>query len=214
MKIEGWRARLLVAVGFRVFQLWARTLRFEIDDRSGLVGKPVRRPLIATIWHNRLFLFPYAIHRFLPGAGGEALVSASRDGAIIADFMKRFGFGAVRGSSSRRGATALLALADVLAEGRDTAMIPDGPRGPAYHLHGGIIFLAQKTGADIWPMNFEFSRYWRLKSWDRMIIPKPFSRVRVIFGERYRARPTASEEEFEAERQRLHDAMMSLVEMR
>jgi lysophospholipid acyltransferase (LPLAT)-like uncharacterized protein len=214
VKIEGWRARLLTAVGFRLFQLWVRSLRFQVDDRSGIVGKAHRGPFIATIWHNRLFLFPYAIHRFLPEAGGAALVSASRDGAIIADFMKRFGFGAVRGSSSRRGATALLALADVLAQGRDTAMIPDGPRGPAYHLHGGIIFLAQKSGADIWPMNFEFSRYWRLQSWDRLIIPKPFSRVRVIFGERYRVRQTASEEEFEAERQRLHDAMMALVEMR
>lgn len=214
MKIEGWRARLLTALAFRLFQVWVRTLRFEVDDRAGIVGKPPRGRFVATVWHNRLFLFPYAIHRFLPGTSGAALVSASRDGAMIADIMKRFGFGAVRGSSSRRGAAALLELADVLAQGGDTAIIPDGPRGPAYHLHGGIIFLAQKSGAEIWPMNFEFSRYWRLKSWDRFIVPKPFSRVRVIFGQRYRARQTATEEEFEAERQRLYNAMMSLVEMR
>lgn len=214
MKIDGWRARLLIAAGYRIFQLWVRTLRFDIDDRSGMVGKPPRGRFIATVWHNRLFLFPYAIHRFLPETRGEALVSASRDGAIVADILKRFGFGSVRGSSSRRGATALLEVADVLARGGDTAITPDGPRGPAYHLHGGIISLAQISGADIWPMNFEFSRYWRLQSWDRLIIPKPFSRVRVIFGERYRVRQTATEQEFEAERRRLRDAMMSLVEMR
>ena len=214
MKIEGWRARLLIALGYRVFQLWVRTLRFEIDDRAGIVGKPPHGRFIATVWHNRLFLFPYAIRRFLPQTRGAALVSASRDGALLAEILKRFDFEAVRGSSSRRGATALLELADVIARGGEAAITPDGPRGPAYHLSGGIISLAQISGADILPMNFEFSRCWRLKSWDRFIVPKPFSRVRVIFGERYRVRHTASEGEFEAERQRLHNTIMSLVEMR
>jgi lysophospholipid acyltransferase (LPLAT)-like uncharacterized protein len=214
VKIEGWRGRLLVAVAYRLFQVWVRTLRFEIDDRVDIIGKPPSRRFIATVWHNRLFLFPYAVRRFLPETRGAALVSASRDGAVLADILKRFGFEAVRGSSSRRGATALLELADVIARGGEAAITPDGPRGPAYHLSGGIISLAQISGADILLMNFEFSRYWRLRSWDRFIVPKPFSRVRVIFGERYRVRQTASEAEFEAERQRLRDAMMSLVEMR
>jgi lysophospholipid acyltransferase (LPLAT)-like uncharacterized protein len=213
VKIEGWRARLLVAVGYRLFQLWVRTLRFVVDDRAGIIGEVPRRRFIATVWHNRLFLFPYSVRRFLPERRGVGLVSASRDGAILAEMLKRLGFGAVRGSSSRRGAAALLELADVIATGGETAITPDGPRGPAYQLSGGIIFLAQKSGADILPMNFEFSRCWRLKSWDRFIVPKPFSTVRVIFGERYRVRPTASEEEFEAERMRLLKTMMSLVQM-
>ena len=194
MKIEGWRARLLIAVCYRIFQLWVRTLRFEIDDRAGIVGKPPRGRFIATVWHNRLFLFPYAVRRFLPETRGAALVSASRDGAMLAQILKRFDFDAVRGSSSRRGATALLELADVIARGGEAAITPDGPRGPAYHLSGGIISLAQISGADILPMNFEFSRSWRLNSWDRFIVPKPFSRVRVVFGERYRVRQTATEE--------------------
>ena len=214
MKIEGWRARLLIAVCYRIFQLWVRTLRFEIDDRAGIVGKPPRGRFIATVWHNRLFLFPYAVRRFLPETRGAALVSASRDGAMLAQILKRFDFDAVRGSSSRRGATALLELADVIARGGEAAITPDGPRGPAYHLSGGIISLAQISGADILPMNFEFSRSWRLNSWDRFIVPKPFSRVRVVFGERYRVRQTATEEQFEDERERLRNAMMSLVEMR
>jgi lysophospholipid acyltransferase (LPLAT)-like uncharacterized protein len=133
---------------------------------------------------------------------------------MLADVLKRFGFDAVRGSSSRRGATALLELADVIARGGEAAITPDGPRGPAYVLSPGVIFLAQKSGADVLPMNFEFSSYWRLKSWDRFILPKPFSRVRLIFGERYRVAPTASDAEFEAERQRLEQQMLSLVEMR
>lgn len=214
MKIAGRRARLLIAIGYRVFQLWVRTLRFVIDDRADVVGFPPRGRFIATVWHNRLFLFPYAVRRFLPETEGAALVSASRDGALLADVLKRFGFDAVRGSSSRRGATALMELAEVIARGGEAAITPDGPRGPAYQLSPGIIFLAQKSGADVLPMNFEFSSCWRLKSWDRFIVPKPFSKVRVIFGERYRVRDTVTDDEFENERQRLEEAMMSLVEMR
>ena len=128
--------------------------------------------------------------------------------------VERYGFEAVRGSSSRRGSTALLQLADVIASGRDVLITPDGPRGPVYRLGGGIIFLAQKTGVPIIPVNFEYSSYWRAHNWDRFIIPKPFSRVRAIFGPPHQVKPTSTDEEFEAERQRLQEAMMSLVEMR
>lgn len=214
MKIDGWRARLLVAVGYRIFQVWARTLRFEIDDRAAVIGVPPRGRFIATVWHNRLFLFPYVIRRFLPQTRGAALVSPSRDGAILADVLKRFGFDVVRGSSSRRGATALLELAEVIAQGGEAAITPDGPRGPAYELGPGIVVLAQMSSADVLPINMEFASYWRLNSWDRFILPKPFSTVRVIFGARYQVRATASDEEFEAERARLQETMMSLVEMR
>jgi lysophospholipid acyltransferase (LPLAT)-like uncharacterized protein len=214
LKIDGWRARLLVAVGYRIFQLWARTLRFEIDDRAAIVGAPPRARFIAAVWHNRLFLFPYVIRRFLPHRRGAGLVSPSRDGAILADVLNRFGLGAVRGSSSRRGAAALLELAEVIAQGGEAGITPDGPRGPAYELGPGIVVLAQMSSADVLPINMEFTSYWRLNSWDRFILPKPFSTVRLIFGARYQVRATASDEEFEAERVRLQETMMSLVEMR
>lgn len=196
-----------------MFRVWVRTLRFQLDDRGGLVGAP-HKPFIGAVWHNRLFLFPYVIRRFLPAVRGSALISASRDGAIMADFVSRFGFGAVRGSTSRRGASALLQLADLLSAGNDTAIIPDGPRGPVYVVGPGIIFLAQKSKTDIVPVNLEFSRYWRLGSWDRFILPKPFATVRVIFGKRYHVADTNSDAEFEAERKRLEETLMSLVEMR
>ncbi|HEY6110934.1 MAG TPA: hypothetical protein VIV62_00310, partial [Chthoniobacterales bacterium] len=77
-----------------------------------------------------------------------------------------------------------------------------------------IIFLAQKTNVPVQPINFEYSSCWRFNSWDRFIVPKPFSKVRVIFGEPHHVRSTTTEEEFEAERQRLEEVMMSLVEMR
>jgi hypothetical protein len=91
---------------------------------------------------------------------------------------------------------------------------PDGPRGPAYELGPGIIFLAQKTGAPVVPVDMEYSSCWRIKSWDRFIVPRLFAKVRVIIGAPHRVRSTSTPEEFEAERLRLQNAMMALVEMR
>ena len=214
MKITGWRARWLIALGFRLLQIWARTLRYEIDDRAGVIGKPVNENYIGALWHNRLLIFPFVLRRFFPNRRGAALISASRDGDLLADAIKRLDFDVVRGSSSRLGARAILQLTDVLASGRDVVITPDGPRGPAYELGPGIIFLAQKSGAPVVPVNMEYSSYWRLKSWDRFILPRPFSKVRVIIGQSHHVRSTSTPEEFETERLRLQGVMMALVEMR
>lgn len=214
MKIEGWRARWLIAVGFRLLQLWARTLRYEIDDRLGVVGKPINENYIAALWHNRLLLISYVLKRFTPHRPGAGLISASRDGDLVTDLTERFGFDVVRGSSSRLGASAILELTAVLASGRDVLITPDGPRGPAYDLGPGIIFLAQKSGAAVVPINMEYSAYWRVKSWDKFILPRPFSKVRVIFGQPHHVKSTRTPDEFEAERLRLQNAMMALVERR
>ena len=214
MKIEGRSARWLIAVGFRLLQLWVRTLRYEIDDRAGVIGKPVDQNYIGALWHNRLLIFPFVLRRFFSNRRGAALISASRDGDLLADAIARFGFDVVRGSSSRLGASAILQLTDVLASGRDVVITPDGPRGPPYELGPGIIFLAQKSGAAVLPVNMEYSSCWRLKSWDRFVLPRPFAKIRVIIGQRHRVRSTNTVDDFEAERLRLQDAMMALVERR
>jgi lysophospholipid acyltransferase (LPLAT)-like uncharacterized protein len=214
LKITGWRARWLIAFGFRLLQIWARTLRYEIDDRLGVVGKPINENYIAALWHNRLLLISYVLKRFTPHRPGAGLISASRDGDLVTDLTERFGFDVVRGSSSRLGASAILELTAVLASGRDVLITPDGPRGPAYDLGPGIIFLAQKSGAAVVPINMEYSAYWRVKSWDKFILPRPFSKVRVIFGQPHHVKSTSTHDEFEAERLRLQNAMMALVERR
>lgn len=207
--------RSLVAIGFRLYQLLIKTLRFEVDDRGDFRNSPGDERCIACLWHNRLLLIPFVIWHFTPvRRGGAALISASRDGALIAKVVERFTFRPVRGSSSRRGSGALRELADIIAAGRDPLITPDGPRGPAYEIGPGIIFLAQKTGAAVRPMNMEYSKCWRLPSWDKFIVPRPFSKIRVIFGKPHQVALTTTEEEFERERQRLKDAMMALVEMR
>lgn len=214
MKITGWRARWLIVLGFRLLQIWARTLRYEIEDRSNLIGTPVTENYIGSLWHNRLLLISYVLKRFMPHRPGAGLISASRDGDLVADLTQRFGFDVVRGSSSRLGTSGLLELTNVLASGRDVLITPDGPRGPAYELGAGIVFLAQKSGAAVVPVSMEYSSCWRVKSWDRFVLPRPFAKVRVIFGPLHRVALTTTDAEFEAERLRLQDAMMALVEMR
>ncbi len=214
MKIEGWRARWLIAFGFRLLKLWARTLRYEIDDRSNVINTPVTENYIGSLWHNRLLLISYVLKRFAPHRPGAGLISASRDGDLVADLTQRFGFDVVRGSSSRLGASGMLELTNVLASGRDVLITPDGPRGPVYELGPGIIFLAQKSSALVQPINMEYSSCWRVKSWDRFVLPRPFAKVRVIFGPLHRVASTTTDEEFEGERLSLQNAMMSLVERR
>jgi lysophospholipid acyltransferase (LPLAT)-like uncharacterized protein len=214
LKIEGRKARWLIAFGFQLLKMLGRTLRYEVDDRAGIVGQPVRENYIGALWHNRLLIFPLALRRLFPNRSGAALISASRDGDLLSDAIHRFKYDVVRGSSSKLGASGLLQLSDVLAGGRDVVITPDGPRGPAYEIGPGLVFLAQKTGAPVLPINMEYSSCWRVKSWDRFIIPKPFSKVRVIIGQPEHVRSTSTDHEFESERLRLQNAMMSLVQRR
>jgi lysophospholipid acyltransferase (LPLAT)-like uncharacterized protein len=214
LKIEGWPARLLIALAFSLLKAWERTLRYTVDDRGNLLLRSPQQAAIGAVWHNRLLIMPLVLRRFLGHRRGAALISASRDGGYIAELVERIGFDVVRGSSSRQGATAMLQMSDLLAAGQDAVIAPDGPRGPVYELGPGIVLLAQKSGAPVFPLHLEYSSCWRLKSWDRFILPRPFSKVRVILGPPHHVAPTTGEDEFEAERLRLQNAMMALVERR
>jgi hypothetical protein len=107
---------------------------------------------------------------------------------------------------------ALRNLMDTLAANGNVLFTPDGPRGPVYQVSQGVIFLAQKSGAPIVPIHMEYSSCWRLKSWDRFVVPRPFATLRAIFGEPITMPPLENAEQFEREQLRLQNAMMSLVE--
>ena len=108
------------------------------------------------------------------------MVSASKDGAFLAAILEALNIQPVRGSSSRRGAQALLELTSWVERGYDVAITPDGPRGPCYAAQPGVVSLAQLTGLPIIPVGFQAHRKIRLKSWDRFQIPLPFSRCDII----------------------------------
>ncbi|MEY2505450.1 MAG: hypothetical protein QOG27_1730, partial [Verrucomicrobiota bacterium] len=177
-----------------------------------VVGFVRNQPVIFAIWHNRLLMLPRVFDPSFPTRQSFGLISASRDGDFIASFIERSGYGTIRGSSSRKGMLALRQLVDTLAAGNNVLLTPDGPRGPIYQASQGVIFLAQKSGAPIVPIHMEYSNSWRLKSWDRFVVPRPFAKLRAIFGAPVRVAPMDDPAQFEAERLRLENAMMSLVE--
>ena len=212
MKLDGWRARVLIVLGFWLYRVWARTLRLQVEDPANVVSFVRNQPVIFAIWHNRLLMLPRVFDPCFPTRQSYGLISASRDGDLIAIFIERSGYGTIRGSSSRKGVIALRQLVDTLAANGNVLVTPDGPRGPVYQASQGVVFLAQKTGAPVVPIHMEYSSCWRLKSWDRFIVPHPFAKLRAIFGMPLRIAETQTPEEFEAERMRLQNAIMDLVE--
>ena len=210
--MDSWPARLLIALGFGIYRLWARTIRLRIEDPHDVIGFVRDQPVIFAIWHNRLLMLPRVFNPSFPTRQSYGLISASRDGDLIADWIERSGYGTIRGSSSRKGVIALRQLMDTLAADGNVLFTPDGPRGPVYEASPGVIFLAQKSGAPIVPIHMEYSSCWRLKSWDRFVVPRPFATLRAIFGAPIRIAPLSGAEQFEAERLHLQNAMMSLVE--
>jgi lysophospholipid acyltransferase (LPLAT)-like uncharacterized protein len=143
------------------------------------------RPAIYAIWHGQILMVPFVTERLGRSRGTRAIhvmASRSRDGELLARVVRRFGFGAVRGSSSRAGARALRLLARRVRAGHDVAITPDGPRGPAGQAQPGVVVLADLTRAPIVPVAFAACPVWRLPSWDDFEIPGPFARGAIVFG--------------------------------
>jgi lysophospholipid acyltransferase (LPLAT)-like uncharacterized protein len=213
VKLDSWPARLLITVGFGLYRLWARTLRLRIEDPHNVIAFVQQQPVIFAIWHNRLLMLPRVFDPSFQTRQSYGLISASRDGDLIAVFIERSGYGTIRGSSSRKGVIALRQLVDMLASREGNVLVtPDGPRGPVYQVSQGVVFLAQKSGAPIVPIHMEYTSCWRMKSWDRFVVPKPFATLRAIFGAPIQLPPLEDPEQFEAEQLRVQNAMMSLVE--
>lgn len=176
-------ARLALAagpvLGAVALRLLAGTLRVRREEAAVAPLWAARAPLIYAMWHGRLLLLPCLYGQ----RGAHTLTSRSRDGEIVARWIRSFGLVPVRGSSSRGGGEALRALTRALRDGREVVVIPDGPRGPREVLKPGVIALARLSGAPIVPVAVGASREWRLHSWDALRIPRPFARCVVRFGE-------------------------------
>src|SRR4051812_25003662 len=173
------KERILQTLAAWMIRAVGLTLRLECRDHAGLFDPTRQRPFIVAAWHNRIFVLPMTWERFQCGRPMAVLTSASRDGGLVAAVVGHFGIESVRGSSSRRGGVALRELHSRLDEGSDVLITPDGPRGPVYNPGPGIIFLAAQTGLPLLLVHVHYERYWKLKSWDRFRIPRPFSRVTV-----------------------------------
>lgn len=146
-------------------------------------GKPMGSfQCIIALWHNRVFVPCYVYRYVIKGKKVQMsmLTSASKDGALLATVAKDYGMRAVRGSSRRRGVAGFMDMLRELKDGCSMCITPDGPKGPIYKCHPGVIKLASVSGLPIVPARISYSSYWRIrKAWDGFVIPKPFSRVVV-----------------------------------
>jgi hypothetical protein len=192
-------------VGAGILKLLLLTVRVRVEDRSGLLTESPDFPLILTFWHNRILAVTKAYQSKYPAGrkGVAVLTSPSKDGEILAQVMARFRMGAIRGSSSRRGARALVECRRWLQSGADLAVTPDGPKGPRYVMGPGLILMAQSTDARILPVRARFSRFYEVRSWDGFRIPWPFSRIEVTLLPYEKIPPTVDAAAFEAERLRI-----------
>jgi lysophospholipid acyltransferase (LPLAT)-like uncharacterized protein len=138
-----------------------------------------KRPHVFLLWHEALLPLLWQ-HRH---QGVAIVVSEAREGQYLSDLALTLGYVAVRGSSTRGGARALLGAVRQLQTGRAVAFTPDGPRGPRREMKPGVVAAAQRGGGVIVPIHARADRAWRLHSWDRFMIPKPLARVRITYGQ-------------------------------
>ena len=182
------------------------TWRFEVIAEEGvtpvLFGQKAG-PEIYCFWHQ--CVLPCTI--YFRKSHAIILISRSFDGELITRILRLFGFDAVRGSSSRGGPEGLLALKEVIDSGRTAIFTADGPLGPIYQTKMGPIKLAQKTGAPIGAFHLQPERAWVLKSWDRFLIPKPFTRIVVSWAQWTRVSVDLPPEQLEPVRRQLNDAI-------
>ncbi|MGH9344180.1 MAG: lysophospholipid acyltransferase family protein [Terriglobia bacterium] len=205
-----WRQRLTLAVVPRIVWALVRvvglTWRFETIAEEGatplLFGEGVG-PEIYCFWHQ--CVLPCTI--YFRRTRATILISHSFDGELVTRILKLFGFRAVRGSSSRGGRDGLLGLKEIVESGSPAIFTADGPRGPIYQTKMGPIKLAQMSGAPIGAFHLQPEHAWTMRSWDRFLIPKPFTRIVVSWARWTRVPADFAAEDFEPKREELNAAI-------
>lgn len=202
------RQRALIRLADLAFYLLiraiGRTIRYEIEgwENFEAIGHAGKIPIYA-FWHDRIFAGTY----FFRNRGIVVITSQSLDGEYIARFIQRLGYGSVRGSSTRGGVGALVEMIRLMRTGLPMAFSVDGPKGPRYEAKNGAVMLAQKTGNPVMPFVVECSKYWTVRSWDRLQIPRPFTRAKLTI-----APPIYVSEDVDEARSELQSALDELVE--
>ena len=187
-----------------------RTIRYETKGWENFqkIERDGKIP-IYSFWHNRIFAGTY----FFRNRGIVVITSQSFDGEYIARFIQRFGYGAVRGSSTRGGVGALVEMIRLMKKGLPMAFSVDGPRGPKYVAKTGAVLLAKKTGNPLMPFVVETKKFWTINNWDNLQIPKPFTRAKIFISEPIYVAANANESEIENKRLELQMKLDEAVEL-
>ena len=181
---EGRLNNLLLRVVPLIFawlmRFWFGSCRITIYNQENCFAAEEKGKIgIASFWHYSIIYTLYHMRKY----SATAMVSASKDGEYIARLAERFGFNTVRGSRNKKGVEGLKGMLRAIRNGGSAAIVADGSQGPPRIVQPGAILLASRTGAPVIPMIWAASRYFTIKSWDRTIVPKPFSRIDFYYGE-------------------------------
>jgi len=187
-----------------------KTIRYETEGWENFqkIERDGKIPIYA-FWHNRIFAGTY----FFRNRGIVVITSQSFDGEYIARFIQRFGYGAVRGSSTRGGVGALVEMIRLMKKGLPMAFSVDGPRGPKYVAKTGAILLAKKTGNPLMPFVVETEQFWTINNWDNLQIPKPFTRAKIFIAAPIYVGADAGEAETENKRLDLQKKLDEAVKL-
>lgn len=202
---------LLGGIAALLIRLIHTTIRWEYIGFPASAPPPASAPVVIAFWHGRMLMMPM-IYRRARGAFPRTiymLMSQHGDGRLIAFAVRLLSISCVAGSSTRGGLAALLKMCRWIEAGADVGFTPDGPKGPRYECKDGIALVAQRTGAVVLPFSYSTERRWQLSTWDRMIIPKPFSRGVAILGAPI---SVSQEEDREQARLRIQEALHEITE--
>ena len=191
-----------------LIKLIGATVRFETQGKEHLdaIENAGNVPIYA-VWHDRIFLGTYYLRR----SRIVFLTSQSFDGEYIARFLQRFGYGAIRGSSTRGGARGLVEMIRGMRQGLSMGFTVDGPKGPRHEAKPGALLLAKKTGNPVLPFILQPRRFWTLNSWDKLQIPRPFTRAVFIYGNPIAVESSASEDDIKLKNDELQGELDRLV---
>jgi lysophospholipid acyltransferase (LPLAT)-like uncharacterized protein len=186
-----WSAKLALFLGRGVLRVLGMTWRTRVVNAAPMIAlRRAQEGFIFSLWHGQLLPLLWQ-HR---GEGVLVLISEHRDGELVARAAASLGFGLIRGSSTRGADRALISIIRELQAGKEVAITPDGPKGPTQKFAPGALIAAQRAGCSIVTVAAHADRAWRLTSWDRFMIPKPFARVTIAYGDPERVRASSPRE--------------------
>jgi hypothetical protein len=191
-----------------LMRVWFRSCRVTIHNEENCFKAEEDKKGIASFWHYSIIYILYHMRKY----SATAMVSASKDGEYLARLAEKFGFETVRGSKNTKGVEGLKAMLRAMLNGSSAAIVADGSQGPPRVVQAGALLLASRTGAPIIPMVFSASNYFTINSWDRTIIPKPFSRIDFFYGEPFYIPAKVKPEALEQYRMQLEEQLNELYD--
>jgi lysophospholipid acyltransferase (LPLAT)-like uncharacterized protein len=200
--------RLADLVFYSLVAIIGKTIRFEVENIENYDEIIAAEKIpIYTFWHNNIFLGTY----YFKNRQIIVMSSKSFDAEYIARFIKRLGYGTIRGSSTRGGVGALIEMVRAMKRGFPCGFAVDGPKGPKYIAKAGVCLLAKKTGNPMMPFVVVPQKCWTIGSWDNLQIPKPFSRALLKIGAPIYVGPNSNDKEIENKRLELQKKLDELV---